>query len=122
MTVTLTSVLGTRTIPDATAYESARVSANVVHRVMGATAPVVTLGPLAMRAGQLELWCPDLATAQAVAGLHAGGAVAISWTNTPLAGLAMSYVVDTRGSVAVHPAEVGLAPWVVRVDYAEVTP
>jgi hypothetical protein len=124
MTVTLLSNVGTRTIPDAIAYESEQVSANVVHRVMGSGAPVVTVGPLGMRRGRLDLYCPDYPTALAVAGLHAGSGtwVRATWTDTELAGIAMTYVLDTGGSVVVHPAEVGLAPWVVVVDYQEVVP
>lgn len=49
-----------------TAYQSARSSSTIIHRVIDRTDPVVNMGKLGLREGQLDIWCPDYLTTRGI--------------------------------------------------------
>lgn len=45
-----------------TTYQSARSSSTILHKVIDRREPVVKMGKLGLREGQLDIWCPDYLT------------------------------------------------------------
>lgn len=47
------------TVPQITTYQSSRTSSTILHKVIDRREPVVNMGKLGLREGQLDIWCPD---------------------------------------------------------------
>jgi hypothetical protein len=54
------------TVPQITTYRSARSSSTILHQVIDRRDPVVSIGKLGLREGQLDLWCPDYLSTRAL--------------------------------------------------------
>jgi hypothetical protein len=54
------------TVPQITTYRAARTSSTILHKVIDRRDPVVNIGKLGLREGQLDLWCPDYLTTRAL--------------------------------------------------------
>jgi hypothetical protein len=54
------------TVPQITTYQSARTSSTILHKVIDRADPVVSIGKLGLREGQLEIWCPDYLSTRAL--------------------------------------------------------
>lgn len=100
-----------------TGYDGARASRTVVHQVIGRADPMVTLGPLELRTGALEVWCSTAAAARALELVYDRGEVV--QLRQEIAGLDM-YHVATATRVAPDPAQTDPRRWVLTVDYVEV--
>jgi hypothetical protein len=50
------------TVPQITSYRSARNTSTILHKVIERRDPVVKLGKLGLREGQLDIFCPDYLT------------------------------------------------------------
>lgn len=115
------------TVPVAPAYSQrvdlvtgaspARASLSTVHQVIDRADPVVTLGPLGLRAGTLELWCSSYQAARALEAVYASGEVVQLRQDVP--GMDMYHV--TTGT-APAPVSVNTTPrrWLLTVSFVEV--
>ena len=54
------------TVPQISTYQSARASSTILHTVIDRRDPVVKMGKLGLRQGQLDIWCPDYVTTRAL--------------------------------------------------------
>jgi hypothetical protein len=60
-------------VPQITTYNASRTSSTIRHRVIDRTEPVVNMGKLGLREGQMDIWCPDyLATRDLDEALNTG--------------------------------------------------
>ena len=61
-------VLPDKSVPVAqiTTYQSSRSSSTILHKVIDRRDPVVNMGKLGLREGQLDIWCPDYLTTRAL--------------------------------------------------------
>lgn len=100
-----------------TGYTSTRSSRSTVHEVIDRADPVVSLGPLGLRTGTLEAWCPTLAAARALEVAYDRGEVVQLRQDVP--GLDMYHVATgvraTPDAAATEPRR-----WLLSVDYVEV--
>lgn len=97
-------------------YDEASTSNGSVHTIIGRRDPVANPGPLVYRAGMLQLWCPDYATAAAVRELFEAGDVA-QLRQTEHAGMDMHL---TATEVTVRPDTTGALRWLAAVMYQQV--
>lgn len=49
-----------------TTYNASRASSTILHKVIDRTEPVVNMGKLGLREGQLDIWCPDYLTTRSL--------------------------------------------------------
>lgn len=117
-TTTLSNGTTTLTPPLVLGYDAARRPSTVVHEPIASAAPVVTLGPVRLRRGTLEVFALTHADAAAVVALHTPPGV-LTLTDTHAPGLGMRYVV-ADGDVTVQPVGSDLRRWSVRVPFVEV--
>lgn len=115
------------TVPTAPAYSQrldlvtgatlGRTALSAVHHVIDRPDPVVTIGPLGLRAGTLELWCPTYEAARALEAVYASGEIVQLRQDVP--GMDM-YHVATDTSAA--PASELTTPrrWLLAVTFVEV--
>jgi hypothetical protein len=54
------------TFPQITSYRSTRPTSTILHKVIDRREPVVKMGKLGLREGQLDIWCPDYLTTRAL--------------------------------------------------------
>lgn len=117
-TVTHTQTNESLDVPLVLGYETGYESTTVVHRIIGREDPDVTLSPVPLRTGDLQMWCHDEASAAALVALHRVLGV-LSLTSDTAPTIAMTYVVGPgRLSAREEP---GSSRWVVTVPYVEVT-
>lgn len=101
-----------------TGYDSARESRNTVHRIVGRDDPIVVLGSLRTREGQLETRHRSLASALAVArALSAGGTVLFRQADYP--GLDMYLIASRIRTTPLEEARDG-RHWQTVANYVEV--
>lgn len=101
-----------QTVPLITGYESQRQSATTVHEVVGRADPLVVLGPLRTRQGQLEMFATDYTAARALVAVYDRGEVVLL-RQPDFPGLDMYHV-----SIATRIAP-DVNRWRVSVDYVE---
>lgn len=86
--------------------------------VLGRLDPIAVLGPGGLRAGRVELWFPDHATALAAQRLHRG--VVMRYEDTEYLELGMDYVA-TSTNLTPEPYQTKVRRWRLAIDYAEVS-
>lgn len=97
-------------------YETTRESQNIVHQIIGGGIAVALIRPNP-RAGTLELFFLDEATANEALELHAREAT-FTLTDTDRPSVGMTYVCD--GSVVLSLDDATRKRWVLSVGYQEV--
>ncbi|GAB3118423.1 hypothetical protein [Glaciibacter psychrotolerans] len=103
----------------ATGYTAARGARTIVHDRLNASSPAVTLLPLTLRKGALELLYPDAASAHAAVTLFAQlAAFDFLDTSQPLAGMRL---VVADGDLEIELEDETRRLWLVRVPFREVT-
>jgi hypothetical protein len=100
-------------------YESTRSSANVFNAVIGRSYPDVTLMPAGLRTGTLTSVFTTEAESARFEALHVGTSV-ITFMDTDLPSVGMSYVVD--GSIRRQLDPESRLYWIASVDFREVRP
>lgn len=99
-------------------YAYTREARTLVHTVLDRSDPDVTLRPVGLRTGTLNLFCTTRALATDVEQLHRQiGVLTLASDEEPTAN--MSYVTTGRVSTSWDDA---FDRWTVAVDYAEVAP
>lgn len=107
-------------VPSITNYGSQRVSQSTVHTVVGRPSPLVSLGPLGLRTGELEMFFPTLSEARKVETVFTLGQTTLLKQNVE--GLDM-YFIALSTSVAPHePLGEEKTRYVLTAEYLEVTP
>lgn len=99
-------------VPGLTGFTAEREASSTILAVIGRPAPLVNLGPLRLRTGNVDVWCPDAASAMAWAAIYDRGEVVLLRQTIP--GLDM-YHVATR--TRVDPDE---TRWRLSIEYREV--
>lgn len=125
LTIPASAVPSAGTIPNlgvdlVLSYEESSESNGSLHKIIGRADPIANPGPLALRAGTLELYAKNYPTADAVRALLAAGDVAqLRQPTHP--GLDLYFVAQ---DVRVTPDDADTDPrrWVAAVTYAEVLP
>lgn len=99
-------------------WESAQETRNIIHKIIGKSAPDVTIKPAGMRTGTLSLFYTTLSAAESARSIFTTAAVfTITSTDAPwLDGF--KFVIS--GSVSAAIEEVDLASWHISIDYQEV--
>lgn len=100
-----------------TDLDSRQESGTILHNVIGRADALVTLGPLRLRSGRLELWTPTAGEARAIAALYGLGETV--HLRQPIASLDM-YHVATSVDVAPQREQTTPRRWAAVVEYQEV--
>lgn len=107
-----------RQVEAVTDYSAGRESRGTVHHVPGRSDPLVSITPLSMRTGTIELYARTLAQAQTLESVFSRGEVVMLKQRVP--GMDMYF---TARSTSVQPRDAAgeeLTRWRLRVDYDEV--
>lgn len=101
-----------------TGYDSARLSGNIVHQILGKSEPDITLRPAALRTGTLNLAFDDETDSAEAVTAHATSTDPFTLT-TALGTVDMTYVVagDIRRTL-----DETRKVWTVAVSYQEINP
>lgn len=91
MTTTIT-IAGTPRTGALLGYQSSRPSGNIVHQIPGSNTPAVTIGPVGLRTGTLEVGFSTEAAVVAVENALLDGTVA-TLIDTTFASVNMSFIV-----------------------------
>lgn len=121
MTQTISGPSGSVTVHHLDDFQSSRASGTRAHKVIGRDDPDVTVGPLYLSRGRIDVWCATLTDAAAVEALHEGGGPFTLTMDDP--GLSITYEVDgDAGSIErrVASAETPTPRWVVSIPFVEV--
>lgn len=102
-----------------TGYTEQRESSTTVHWIIGRDDPIVSLGPLRKRTGDLTVWCEDYATAREVVAVYAPAEVVMLRQATHV-GMDMYHVATGAVRVDIEDANTSPRRWKVTVPYAEV--
>ncbi|MBH0054486.1 hypothetical protein I6E74_09945 [Salinibacterium sp. SWN139] len=98
-------------------FKSSRESRNVIHNVLGANAPAVTLRDAGVRTGTLTALFRTLAEAQSFEAVLATGQV-IQFEDSDNATLTMDFILD--GELTVELEDDSRSLWLVEFDFQEV--
>jgi hypothetical protein len=98
-------------------YKSSRASRNVIHNVLGANAPAVTLRAAGIRTGTLTALFVTLGEAQALEAALAANDV-LQFADTDNESLLMDFIVD--GGITVELDDDTRRLWLVEFDFHEV--
>ncbi|MGV8851711.1 MAG: hypothetical protein ACOH1M_03975 [Rhodoglobus sp.] len=98
-------------------YKSSRENRNVIHAVLGANAPAVTLREAGLRTGSLTALFKTLAEAQLLESALTAGIV-LQFADTDNEALLMSFVVG--GDISVELDDETRELWLVEFDFQEV--
>lgn len=99
-------------------WASFQETRNVIHTVIGKSAPDVTLKPAAMKSGKLSLFYTSLDAAESARTLFTTAAVFTIYTTDAPWINGFNFVVN--GSVSAIVEEIDLASWHLDIDYQEV--
>lgn len=121
MTQTISGPSGSVTVHHLDGFRSSRPSATRAHTVIGRQDPDVTVGPLGLSKGRIDVWCATLTDAVALETLHEGGGPFTLTMDDP--GLSITYEVDGDGGDVerlVASSETATPRWVVSIPFVEV--
>lgn len=120
MTTTITAGSATITPLLVEGYEATRAGGALVHQILGAAAPDVTLRPAGMRTGTLVLLFSDEAQAHAADSALAGAVIAALVDTTRSIG--MSFVIPDGQGIALALDATTRNHWHLSVPFQEVAP
>jgi hypothetical protein len=98
-------------------YATERESRNIVHVILGTSAPAVDLSPAALRTGSLKCWMATRDLATSVETL-ASSSLVITLADSTVPAQNMHFI--ATDSIAVEPDEVSSA-WIVSFGFQEVS-
>jgi hypothetical protein len=116
MATTISDGLETLTATLMTGYAVKRATRNVIHRVLGANAPAVSLREGALRSGTIPLLFESEAIARAAVAMLASDAE-LTLTDTDRTAIGMTFVVS--GDVELELEDETRNAWLVRFDFEE---
>lgn len=104
-------------VPMVMGYDAPRRAPITVHEVIGRPDPIVTLAPLSLRSGSLDVWCTDWDSAQDVVAVYETGAP-VMFSQVDYSGMDLYHVVS-EVRPAVYDAFTRPRRWHVSVDFVE---
>lgn len=121
MATTITDGVTPLSVIVLTGYEAERDGRNIIHTIIGAPEPSVTLRQAGLRKGALEALVASVADAMALDALLAQ-ALVCSVSDDDVDAIDMDFVVPDGGSITVSLDDDTRARWLVKWDFQEVIP